>query len=369
LAALADVAFLRQEEWPAIDPNVPVVRSVDLFSGCGLMTLGAWEACRAIGSRLEPIQAIDFNPVALRTYKLNFPDATTICKSIDTILDGNLGAAHTEVERRSFGHLGRVDLLIGGPPCQGNSDLNNYTRRIDPKNRLYDRMARFCEIVAPIHIIIENVSAVLHDRGGAVTRTADAIRALGYNVTHGVLDGGALGAPQRRKRHVLVASKDRLIDFRQLESMYSRPPLTVRQAISDLRNRVEGSAFNGAGHPTAKSLRRINYLFDKNRHDLPDRLRPACHRDKDHSYKSVYGRMHWDRAAQTITSGFTCMGQGRYVHPKERRTITPHEAARLQSIPDFFRFDAGTRRTALAEMIGNAVPSKLTYVVALELLR
>jgi DNA (cytosine-5)-methyltransferase 1 len=79
--------------------------------------------------------------------------------------------------------------------------------------------------------------------------------------------------------------------------------------------------------------------------------------------------MHWDEPSQTITSGFSSMGQGRYVHAKERRTLTPHEAARLQSIPDFFQFDYAIGRTALAEMIANAVPTKLTYVLALELLR
>jgi DNA (cytosine-5)-methyltransferase 1 len=89
----------------------------------------------------------------------------------------------------------------------------------------------------------------------------------------------------------------------------------------------------------------------------------------DHSYKSVYGRLPWDRPAQTITTGFGSMGQGRFVHPKRRRTLTPHEAARLQFIPDHFRLDEVESKTALAEMIGNAVPPKLTYVFALELLR
>ncbi len=104
-------------------------------------------------------------------------------------------------------------------------------------------------------------------------------------------------------------------------------------------------------------------------HDLPDRLHPACHRLKEHSYHSVYGRLFWDKPAQTITSGFGCMGQGRYVHPKEPRTITPHEAARLQFIPDFFQFGSDVPRTVLAEMIANAVPLKLTYCLPLELLR
>ena len=89
---------------------------------------------------------------------------------------------------------------------------------------------------------------------------------------------------------------------------------------------------------------------------------------KAHGYKSVYGRMYWDRPSQTITTGFTCMGQGRFVHPKRKRTLTPHEAARLQFIPDFFRFDEDLPRAALSEMIGNAAPPKLTYVLALELL-
>src|SRR4051812_46467341 len=86
------------------------------------------------------------------------------------------------------------------------------------------------------------------------------------------------------------------------------------------------------------------------------------------TYISMYGRLLPDQPAQTVTTGFGSMGQGRYVHPTARRTITPHEAARLQFIPDFFEFGA-RERTALAEMIGNGVPPKLTYIVALELLR
>jgi DNA (cytosine-5)-methyltransferase 1 len=83
----------------------------------------------------------------------------------------------------------------------------------------------------------------------------------------------------------------------------------------------------------------------------------------------MYGRLHWDRPAQTITSGYGSMGQGRYVHPRERRTLTPHEAARLQMIPDFFDFSDARSRGAWARMIGNAAPWKLAYAFALEMLR
>src|SRR5690606_5320498 len=82
--------------------------------------------------------------------------------------------------------------------------------------------------------------------------------------------------------------------------------------------------------------KRIDYLFENNLWDLPDSQRPDCHKEKSHSYKSCYGRLRWDKPAQTLTSGFGSMGQGRYVHPLQRRVITPHEAARIQGFPDFF---------------------------------
>jgi DNA (cytosine-5)-methyltransferase 1 len=142
--------------------------------------------------------------------------------------------------------------------------------------------------------------------------------------------------------------------FQDLESM----PDARREASLDV---VARSA------PATRQ--RIDYLFEHGAFDLPDSQRPDCHADGGHSYKSIYGRLAWDRPSQTVTTGFYSMCMGRYVHPSRRRTITAHEAARLQYIPDWFRFDAATQRTALARMIGNAVPSRLSYAVALEWLR
>jgi DNA (cytosine-5)-methyltransferase 1 len=82
----------------------------------------------------------------------------------------------------------------------------------------------------------------------------------------------------------------------------------------------------------------------------------------------MYGRMRYDEPSQTITSGFSSPGQGRYIHPVRPRTLTPHEAARLQFFPDFFDFSMVKYRSSLATMIGNAVPMKLSYAVGLELL-
>lgn len=89
--------------------------------------------------------------------------------------------------------------------------------------------------------------------------------------------------------------------------------------------------------PSKDNLKRIDYLFENNIYDLPNEQRPPCHQKGNHTYKSIYGRLHWDEPSQTITSGFYSMCMGRYVHPQLPRTLTAHEAARLQFFPDYFR--------------------------------
>lgn len=370
LASLSDLAFLRSRTPPKpVSDLKGTVRSADIFSGCGIMTLGLWEACRAIGWQLQPVLAADVDRAALTVYGSNFPSASLFARPIETALNGELGAPPSFEERQLLSSLGKVDFLVSGPPCQGHSDLNNHTRRNDPKNRLYERVARFAELFRPTNIICENVSAVLHDKGRIVETTAQWLRQLGYMVDQAVTDVAALGVPQHRRRHALVASLRRVPDLAGALARLERKPRNVGWAIRDLARLKSRTAFDAVSVPTAANRKRMAYLFRHDVYDLPDRLRPDCHRLKKHSYKSVYGRMHWDLPAQTITSGFTCMGQGRYVHPKAERTLTPHEAARLQFIPDFFGFDDGVGRTALANLIGNAVPPKLTYALALELLR
>lgn len=260
---------------------------------------------------------------------------------------------------------------MGGPPCQGHSDLNNHTRRADPRNALYLRMARFVEVVRPQHVLIENVPGVAHDKTGVVRRTTESLRAAGYAVETAILTATDFGAAQSRRRHLLLAtlSPAGAPTLAQLQSDFGSPVRTVMDAIGDLGVRPGGGIYDTAAQHSELNERRINFLFDNQLWDLPNEERPDCHRLKPHSYVSVYGRMHGDRPAPTITSGFGSTGQGRFVHPLERRTLTPHEAARLQGFPDWFTFRSVAKRGALQKMIGNAVPSRLAYAAVAGLLR
>jgi len=362
-----DQTWLQQREMPPVFNSQGLVRAVDLFAGCGGLSVGVREACRALQLDFEAVLAVDFDSTVLETYASNFPEASIVCQPIEDLIDGKIGSPLTPKELKLKRKLGVIDIVIGGPPCQGHSALNNHTRHRDPKNELYLIMARFCEIIRPRHVVIENVPGVLSDSLNVAQRTWDALSKLGYSVDSGVIDASKIGVAQRRKRSITVASLDGTPLISAVIKNAELPNRPLRWAIGDLaKRRLVDCVYDSAPSPSVENSRRINYLFDNNLHDLPDEERPDCHRLKAHTYKSVYGRMYWDKPAQTITTGFGSMGRGRNVHPRFRRTITPHEAARIQFFPDFFRFETELR-TQLQKMIGNAVPSKLGYVIALYL--
>ena len=226
-------------------------------------------------------------------------------------------------------------------------------------------MARAAELLEPSAVLIENVPAAAHDKGRVVQRTADHLRRLNYIVEAAVVDAHNLGVPQHRRRHLLVATRPELPTPASVLEVLSRVHLTgrcVRWAFNGLGECGNGDRLHHASGMSAENEKRAAWLVAHKAFELPDRLRPLCHRDGGHSYKSVYGRLHWDRPAQTVTTGFTSMGQGRYLHPIGSRTLTPREAARLQFFPDFFDFAVVGGRTAWARMIGSAeiVPPKLT---------
>ena len=365
----ADASTLRSTDPPASEPSWPALTIADLFSGCGGLSLGVQRAAHESKFSLDIKLALDSDRTAMDVYRDLFPTATTICEPIEDILDGEMNSSVSATESELAEKVGQLDFMLGGPPCQGHSNLNNHSRHDNPRNGLYLRMARAAEVLRPSAIIIENVPTVTYDVQNAAQRTIECLESLEYSVGAGVVDLSKVGVPQKRRRHIIIALKEAEADAdaQELVDGLESPicehvPRTVRWAIGDLEDDPNADTFDTASTPYAVNQSRIDWLFDNDEDNLPNELRPPCHRS-DHSYTAMYGRMDWDVPAQTVTTGFNCMGQGRYVHPSRRRVITPHEAARLQTLPHFVNFRAVPARKHLAKLIGNTVPPLLSYTI------
>ena len=165
----------RHELWTTRRPDFEfgnrVFRLADIFAGCGGLSLGVSQAATDHGWATEVALAVDIDPAMTAVYKANFPKADVQTVPVDKIFDGPLSAEPTAAESEIVDRIGKVDALVGGPPCQGHSDLNNHTRRTDPKNLLYLTMVRAARMLKPSVVLVENVPAVRNDRRQLV-RTA-----------------------------------------------------------------------------------------------------------------------------------------------------------------------------------------------------
>lgn len=354
---------------PPSGRGVPV-RTVDLFAGCGGLSLGVMEACRRLGMTHTIELATDWDERALSILEKNLRPKAIEKGDITQLFDGEVGDnSKTVNERRTlrdYPHAMEPDLLTGGPPCQGHSDLNNHTRRGDTRNSLYLRMVRATEILRPKAVIIENVSTVIHSKEGVVQEAVGELTEMGYSVSESILWAHEFGVPQRRKRHFLVASKVGETDFSTIVDLKKTAHRTLRWAIADLLHSYdETSTYNSSAVPSTENQDRMDWLIENEEWNLPNHLRPPCHQ-QGHNYPAVYGRMRWDEPCSTITRGFGSTGQGRFMHPSAYpgRTLTPHEAARVQTFPDWFDF-GGHLRGTMSKTIGNAVPPLLAMHVSL----
>ncbi len=354
-----DLDYLLRVEPPPPAVGGEPIAVVDLFAGCGGLTLGALEGARRAGRPAHLALAVDSDPAPLSVLE------STLGASAESVSTADLGASLSAIGRRMTkaegllldGVAGDV-LLLAGPPCQGHSALNNHTRHDDPRNDLYLAVARAAELLSPRAVVVENTSAVGSDRRSAMAKCAAALESLGYVVDARRLDLHRIGVPQTRVRHLLVATRNAGFAWALPEAAGR----SVAWAIGDLVDSAGETQLDTASISSRVNQERIEWLFEHDRYDLPNYLRPDCHQG-EHSYVSMYGRLRWDAPAQTVTSGFGSMGQGRYVHPLRPRTLTPHEAARLQFLPDFLRLDLIEKRGALAQMIGNAAPPRLTIAL------
>jgi len=361
-------AFLRKRRRFPQPKSSDCVRGVDLFCSCGGLSLGAMEAARAIGKRFIPIAAVDNDPVAIKVYEQNFPGSKTYTLDISKALDGSFGSEPTVNEQDFLRDVKDVRITLAGPPCQGYSSLNNHTRLKDDRNALYERVARFVELVRPEHVLIENVATVIHGREGAVQKSIKEIRELGYTVDSDIVNLASIGVPQKRKRHVVVASASKSLSVHGVIAKYRvENESSVRWAIGDLEDETPKSGLFAPSRLSEENMKRVKYLHENDIYVLPNWLRPRCHRNGN-TYPDMYGRMRLNEPAQTVTCGFQSPGQGRFVHPTRPRTLAPHEAARLQFFPDFFDFSSVESKESLSRLIGNATPWQLSYVFCLELL-
>lgn len=368
-------AYVRGARVERPAPSGAAVRIVDLFCGAGGLGLGLVDGLRACGFRPEIELAVDVDAEALAVYSHNLRPRKAWHGSVSSLVDfqvfGQGGSAEFAYEPDVLDEVlaelsGQIDVICAGPPCQGHSNLNNHSRREDPRNLLYLAVPAIAVAVGAPIVIIENVPEITNDRHGVVESTKSIFSAAGYTLTEHVLNASLLGCPQTRRRYFLIASKDASIaPLGEVARVLQKPPVTLAWAIEDLMDEPQTSVFAQPSLLSAENQRRIDFLFDEDEYDLPDEIRPDCHKDGDHTYGAVYGRLRWEKPSGTITTGFMTPGRGRFTHPERRRGLTAHEGARLQGFPDSFEFmlpdaDPPTRKS-LGKWIGDAVPPVMGY--------
>lgn len=334
----------------------PPYEVVDLFSGAGGFSLGLEMPARLNGladlgyDRLgfeeevfETVVAVEQDDNTAETFRRNF-DAEVVEGDIRDI--------------DSFEQWDEADIVVGGPPCQGFSNLNKTrTEELDDeRNTLWRQFLRAVEEIDPDVFLLENVPRFLKSRQGA--RTVEIAEELGYTTVVDTLWAHEYGVPQKRKRAFVLGSKLGVPFF---PAKTDEETKTVRDAIGDLPDEpTEENWHVSRTHVTELSKKRFAEVPPGgNRYDLPEELMPDCWKDKTRGGTDLFGRLWWDRPSVTIRTEFYKPEKGRYLHPEADRSITIREGARLQTFPDDFEFYGA--RTRVAPQIGNAVPPKLSY--------
>jgi DNA (cytosine-5)-methyltransferase 1 len=334
------------------EPKLSV--AIDLFSGCGGLTVGLQKA----GFRVAA--AVEVDSKAQETYRLNHPDVRLYSNDIRQL---DPKAMMLELGLK----VGELDLLAGCPPCQGFSRLRTRNKQVsvfDPRNDLINDFLRFIKCINPKTIMLENVPALASDERFLFMQSE--IERHGYQVVVSVLDAADYKVAQRRKRLILLAS--RVHEPKVAEKANDR--LTVRQALDGVGAPSRSQdKLHAMPERRSEPIRKLIALIPKNggsRKDLPLENQLACHQ-RSNGFNDVYGRMAWDSVAPTITSGCINPSKGRFLHPSYNRTITLREAALLQGFPMDYKFVVSHGKESIALMVGNALPPPFIEANAREL--
>jgi DNA (cytosine-5)-methyltransferase 1 len=381
--------------------SFPSLRTIDLFSGAG----GITEGFRMAG--YECLYANDAMPEAMETFKHNHPEAWGDCRNIEKVKP-------TEIRTKLKIKKGEMDVLVGGPPCQGFS-INAPDRFLaDPRNKLFKDYVRFLEEFEPKTFLFENVPGLLSLGDGKVLeRILSEFERLDYHVTVKILFSAHYGVPQERWRLILLGSKfgeiappepthyasgranfrggGGVLTFRLTESDKHRllPAVTVGQAISDLPRLEMGEGAETIGYTSpaaseyAVGLRNPDGLTfnhfaaklskqnaERMKHvkpggswrDIPHHLLPkGMQRARKSDHTKRYGRLSNEKLAGTVMT--KCDPHwGTVFLPDQERSLTVREAARFQSFPDSYQFLGP--RVSQYEQVGNAVPVLMAQAIA-----
>lgn len=387
----SDLTVSSSEQRRAADVEDPDpscnVSVVDLFCGTGGFSYGLEQA----DSRFRTIAAIDNDHWATRTASANLRGARVIHADIRSV---------SAEELLSPGTRGSVDVIVGGPPCQGFTSLrpSRGTALDDPRNILYRDYQRLVNEISPKVFILENVVGLVNaTRGALLEDLIEGFEMSGYTVDWRIINSANFGVPQKRERFFLLGVRNdvlsgRILSFPQPTHAFDgrtigirnksrhvtfngaeRKAITVWDAIGDLspissgeesseyrssprnpyqahmRGKCSKVTLHQAARHNSKMLEVMRFA-GSSRSELPEGLVSS-------GYSSCYSRMAADEPSPTITVKFTSPASSKCIHPFDDRAITPREAARLQSFPDTYRFLGS--KTSVASQIGNAVPPLL----------
>lgn len=333
---------------------------LDLFAGAGGLSIGFEKA----GFKL--VGATDFDKWSCQTLRLNHPDTA--------VIEGDITQLTSKELKKAIGGQ-EVDVIVGGPPCQGFSQLG---KRIpdDPRNKLLHEYFRVVQDLRPKFFVMENVPQLL--KSDQYAEFKETVEQSEYEIVEKVLLAADYGAAQKRQRAIIIGS--RVGKPSHPKASHKDPKLaldalnaglevwkTVKDVIGDLPLAPTGKDLHIGRNPTQLSLDRYAHIPPGgNRFDLPKELLPNCWLNKPKGGTDLFGRLWWDRPSVTIRTEFFKPEKGRYLHPSEDRPITLREGARIQGFPDDYKF-AGSY-TQIAKQIGNAVPTALAQSIAEQLL-
>jgi len=375
------------------DNGIPL--AADLFCGCGGISAGLRDA----GFRV--IAGADIESHYICTFHHNFPDAQAITEDLSRL-------SPTEIMKRLKIEPGQLDILTGGPPCQGFSkNVPRKQRFLDlPNNLLVLTFIEYVEKLQPKLVLMENVAEMKN--GFEQSYTQEILTRLGedgYRVSYQVLNAADYGVPQRRRRAFFIARKAKSplyfpapTHVKPSDGVPSTPGLlpglevcqhvTVWDAIGDLPSVSHDDrrkTFSYSCEPFSeyqRDMRRGCMVVSNHtprplaatQYDRLANLRPGqglkdlpCHLRPKSGYSGAYGRLTKEMVAPTITRWVFHPGSGRFGHPEDTRVITIREAARLQGFADDFEF-TGTY-TQQAGQVGNAVPPLLVQKIVTAMLR